>query len=141
MSFLLDTCVISNYLSKRPEARVSSWIDDQIVESLYLSVFSIGEIRNGIVRTIPSRRRGELEIWLNRIKTSFGQRILHFEKDTAETWGELTGKCDSLGNKLPIVDSLIAATAIEKELIVATRNVRDFDRTGVQTFNPWEFES
>jgi predicted nucleic acid-binding protein len=106
--------------------------------ALYLSVLTIGELRKGIDSLPNSRRRDKLESWVGAIKARFDGRILELALPAAEQWGAMVAEGFRLGAPLPIVDGLIAATALEHGLVLVTRNVRDFERLGVEVFNPWE---
>ena len=141
MGFLLDTCVISEFVSRRQERSVVEWLNSQPLDSLFLAAFSIGEIRTGIARLQPSKRKSELEEWLDRVKGMFRGRIYAFDLSSAERWGQLMADKKALKRTLPIVDTFIAAIAIQHGHIVATRNVRDFEIGGVSIFNPWEYVS
>jgi len=106
--------------------------------SLYLSVLTIGELRKGIDSLPTSRRREKLESWVGVIKLRFDGRILQLDLAAAEQWGSMVAAGFRLGRPLPIMDGLIAATALEHGLTLVTRNIRDFARLGVDVFNPWE---
>jgi predicted nucleic acid-binding protein len=85
-----------------------------------------------------SRRRDQLEAWLETVKLRFGERLLGFGEAEAETWGKMTGLADSIGRSLPVIDALIAATALENGHVVVTRNIKDFQQCGVDTLDPWQ---
>lgn len=136
MAWLLDTNVISELrrgLKCHPKVR--AWAEAIDDEDFFLSVLTLGEIRDGIER---QRRRDPvqataLERWLNMTVKHFQGRIHPVCQSVAERWGRLLP-----GESLPDVDALIAATALEHRLTVATRNVRDFIRCGVPVANPFE---
>jgi predicted nucleic acid-binding protein len=105
---------------------------------LYLSVISLGEILKGITILPTSKRRTELQQWLDgTLRPWFGDSILRIDEPIAERWGILAGQCKLKGRPLKVANGLIAATALVHELAVVTRNVRDFDGLGVQMVNPW----
>src|SRR5258708_8185595 len=106
--------------------------------ALYLSVLTLGELRKGIDTLPPSRRRDKLESWVGEIKRRFDGRILELDLSAAEQWGLMVAEGFRLGSPLPIVDGLIAATALEHGLVLVSRNVRDFERLGADVFHPWE---
>jgi len=138
MSYLLDTCLISELVSKQPERKVLDWLDAQIPEELYLSVITIGEIAKGISKIAASQRKEELRIWLNEtLLDRFAERIIGIDLETMLLWGELVGNLEKLGRPLPILDSLIAAIAIHNSLSLVTRNEKDFVESGVAIVNPW----
>lgn len=138
MKHLLDICVLAEYKKPVPSVKVIEWLDLQIEESLFLSVLTIGEIEKGIVRLPSSTRKTDLENFLETLLTRFDRRILSLDTPTLRRWAKLTGILERKGRVLPIIDSLIAATALEHHLTIVTRNVADFDGTGVDTLNIWE---
>lgn len=139
MNYLLDTCVVSEFVSPQQSPNVVAWLDSRPLDSLFLSVFSIGEISKGIARLKPSRRRDELEQWFTRIKAMFKGRILVFDEAAAETWGNFIVDPDVVRRTLPIVDTFICAIAIRQGLSIATRNAKDFEVKGVEVFDPWKY--
>ncbi|OGA45642.1 MAG: recombinase [Betaproteobacteria bacterium RIFCSPLOWO2_12_FULL_62_58] len=139
MSLLLDTSVISELVRKSPHGPVLDWIDKQNEASLHLSVITIGEIEKGIARLPASARRSKLQSWVRvDLITRFGRRLLPIDIQTATRWGTLVGESEKRGKPLPVIDSLIAATALVHGLAVVTRNVGDFERCGVACINPWD---
>jgi len=121
-----------------PQESVSQWLDNADDEQLYLSVISLGEILKGITILPPSKRRTDLQQWLDGIlRPWFGDRILRIDEPIAERWGVLAGQCKLRGRPLKVADGLIAATALVHELAVVTRIVNDFDGLGLQIVNPW----
>ena len=137
--FLLDTNVPSELIRPHPEPRVKTWIAAQSLDASFISAVSFGELRKGITLRSPGKRRTELELWLETdLSVLFFGRILPVIRSTAERWGELEGQCQMKGTPLNAGDGLIAATAIEHDLTVVTRNVKDFAGLGVAIFDPWE---
>ncbi|MCC6586570.1 MAG: type II toxin-antitoxin system VapC family toxin [Bryobacterales bacterium] len=137
--FLLDTNVLSEFVRTRPEPKALDWIADRELESLFVSVVSLGELRKGITMMAPSRRRFDLERWLETALTvQFTGRILPVTRSVAETWGRLEAHRHQVGRPLSVPDGQIAATAIESELLLVTRNVSDFEGLGVEIVNPWD---
>ena len=136
--YLLDTCVLSELTKRRPEPAVIEWVDAVDEASLFISVITVGEIRKGIARLAHSARRGELETWLEMdLLGRFANRILPFDVETLLFWGALTARLEGEGRPLPAVDSLIAATSLHNHLALVTRNVKDFEGTGLVIVNPW----
>jgi len=137
--FLLDTNVPSELIRARPNPRLESWVYAREEQSLYLSVVSIGELRRGFVTLPPGKRRTELERWFeNELLPRFHGRILPVTHSIAERWGVLDGQCQLNGTPLGTADGMIAATAIEHDLALVTRNVKDFPGLGLELFNPWD---
>ena len=133
--FLVDTNVISALRRSERHPAVARWMAAQRYSDLYLSVVTIGEIERGIAR---AQRRDppfalDLSLWLEHVLSWYGERILPADLAVARRWGPI---CDALGHEG--MDLLIAATALEHGLTVVTRNVSDFEPTGVPVLNPFE---
>ncbi|HVZ87359.1 MAG TPA: type II toxin-antitoxin system VapC family toxin [Polyangia bacterium] len=136
--FLLDTNVPSELTRPQADARVEEWLDAVDDEQLFLSVVALGEIVKGLTILPASKRRRELQQWIDTtLLPWFDGRILPVTESIAERWGILAGECHLKGRGLSMADGLIAATALEHDLTVATRNVRDFADLGVHVFDPW----
>jgi predicted nucleic acid-binding protein len=137
--FLLDTNCISELVRPRPDRRVMEWADATNEASLYLSVLTLGEIRKCLAALPQGTRRTKLETWLEvDLKSRFHDRILPVDAEVADRWGLLTAEARRKGKPLPVIDGLLAATALHHNLTVVSRNTGDFARTGVAVFNPWE---
>ncbi|MFN5953248.1 MAG: type II toxin-antitoxin system VapC family toxin [Dolichospermum sp.] len=138
MTYLLDTCLISELVAKEPNQKVLDWVDAQVPETLYLSVITIGEIAKGICKLTPSKRKESLTTWLNEtLPNRFEHRILTIDVSTMVLWGNLICQLEQNGRPLPAMDSLIAAIALQHSLSLVTRNEKDFAGTGVVIINPW----
>jgi predicted nucleic acid-binding protein len=136
--FLLDTNVPCELTRPRSDSNVEKWLGDANDDLLYLSVVSLGEIYKGLAILPLSRRREQLQDWLEEtLRPWFGGRILPISETIARRWGTLAGECQIQGRSLKLADGLIAATALEHNLSVVTRNVRDFEGLGLQVINPW----
>lgn len=135
MTYLLDTNVLSETRKRQPAAGVTDWITATPPERLHVSVLTLGEIEQGISRI---RGRGDqaqaagLERWLREVELGFADRILPVTLQVASAWGR-----HQHAQPLPVVDGLIAATARVNGLTVVTRNVKDFERSGVLVLNPF----
>lgn len=139
MKYLLDTCVISELIAKKPSKKVIDWIDNIEQESVYLSVVTVGEIRKGIEKLPESKRKVSLQQWLNdELLIRFQDKMLVIDTHVMLAWGELTGRLDIEGNRMPAIDSLIAAIAIHNNCSLVTRNQDDFQNVGLSIINPWE---
>ncbi|MBZ5592693.1 MAG: type II toxin-antitoxin system VapC family toxin [Acidobacteriia bacterium] len=137
--FLLDTNIIAELIKPRPEPRVVAWVDATDENLLYLSVLTLGEIRKGIVGLPHAARQAELEAWLESdLRLRFAGRILTVDEAVAERWGIIAGNAAMRGAVMPVIDGLLAATAIHNNLTLVTRNTGDVAETGVLVFNPWE---
>jgi len=138
MTYLLDTCLISELVAKQPNQKVLDWLNAQVPETLYLSVITIGEIAKGISKMTTSKRKESLTTWLNKtLPNRFEHRILSLDFSTMLLWGNLIGQLEQNGRPLPAMDSLIAAIALQNSLSLVTRNENDFAGTGVVIVNPW----
>lgn len=138
MNYLLDTCVISELTRRTPDVQVVSWIREQDPRSLYLSYLTIGELWKGIVKRGADTRAKRLERWLlNDILKAYTDRILPVDDSVAFVWGDVCGSEERVGKKFPVVDSLIAATALARRMTLVTRNVNDVTGTGVLIMNPF----
>ena len=138
MSYLADTNAISEFKKKTPNQNVLDWFAAQTEESLFLSVITIGEIEKGIAKILNQGRKAKYETWLNNLIVRFDQRILPISIRVARRWGELYGTLQGAGTVLPNWDSLIAATALEYDLTIITRNEADFENTGAKVLNVWD---
>lgn len=134
MRFLVDTNVLSEARKPRRDKNVSRWLDAAAQSDLYLSVASVTEIQNGV--TLARRRQPDfarvLDEWLATIIELYGDRILPVTVPIARRWGALSA---ALGHRE--LDLVIAATALEHELVVASRNTDDFVPAGVAVLNPF----
>jgi predicted nucleic acid-binding protein len=135
MSFLLDTNFVSELRKRdRCDRGVRSWYDQNSPEDCYLSVVTTAELRRGVelCRLSDSDGAMALEHWLNGLRVTFQNRILSVTDEISDIWGETCVR-----QPLPIMDGFIAATAIRYRLTVITRNEKDFQRAGVDYFNPF----
>ena len=134
MNYLLDTNVLSETRRSRPDRRVLRWLRETPPGSLYVSVLTLGEIAKGIavleMRDAP--RALSVAQWLNQIRVEYGRQVISIDGTIAELWGRL-----SASRTLPVIDGLLAATALVHGMKLATRNVRDLKDTGVAVFDPW----
>jgi toxin FitB len=132
--YLLDTNVISETRKSRPDAGVVAFLSAVGSDELFLSVLTLGELRKGVAlkrRTDPVASSG-LAMWVEGIVTDFADRILPIDSAIALRWGEL-----SAGRSLPVIDMLIAATALSRSFMLVTRNTKDFQSSGVLLLDPW----
>ncbi len=137
--YLLDTNVPSEFSRDRPQPRVAAWLKAQPPTTLYLSAVTIGEIRKGLVVLPQGRRRTELEAWFHTdLLVWFRNRILPVTDSIADRWGVLEGQCQLKGTPLNTADGMIAATALQHDLTLVTRNIKDFAALGVVLLNPWD---
>lgn len=138
MKYLLDTCLISELAKKEPNPAVVNWLDEQDEQKLFLSVLNLGELQKGISKLADGAKKDELQAWVTLdLVERFTGRIIDIDLNVALSWGRIQGDAERLGEKLPVMDALIAAVAAAHKLAVVTRNVRDMERCGVRVCNPW----
>ena len=134
MSFLLDTNIVSELRKgAKTHAGLLAWFDEQPARSLFLSVVTVGEIRQGIeqARRTDPRWAGSLDRWVQGLTQYYEDRLLSIDGTVAEEWGRIRA-----GRTVPVVDALLAATARVHDLTIVTRNVRDFRGLAVRVLNP-----
>jgi toxin FitB len=134
VSFLLDTSVVSEIRKKTPDPGVSAWFESVPAGKLFLSVLVVGEIRRGIeglVRKDPAQAEA-FERWLSRLVSAYGDHVVPITARVAEAWGRL-----NVPDPVPVVDGLMAATALVHNWTLVTRNARDVKSTGVRLLNPF----
>jgi len=137
--YLLDTCLISKLVRKKPSSQVTEWVTAQEERDLCLSVLTIGELVKGVHRLTDASRKRSLSTWISRdVMQRFGGRVLPVSVEMADCWGRLTAQRETAGAPLPVVDGLIAATAMIHHLAVVTRNISHMAAAGVQLLNPCE---
>ena len=138
MRLLLYTNVLSEVTRPAPDARVLDWLDRLDEDRSFISVISIAEIRRGVALMDEGRKRDALAEWLARdLPQRFEHRVLPVDEPVALAWGDLMGIAKRRGRGLSSMDGLIAATAIARQLTLATRNTRDFEDFGIELFDPW----
>lgn len=140
MNFLLDTNIVSEWAKPRPSPRVVSWLTDADEDHLFLSAVSIAEIYYGIgILPAQSAKRERLKVWLTAdLVARFAERLLGIDLETAMVWGRVAAQTKAAGRQIGVMDGFIAATALRHDLTLVTRNVVDFDRTGLRLLNPWQ---
>ncbi|MEO7538438.1 MAG: type II toxin-antitoxin system VapC family toxin [Pyrinomonadaceae bacterium] len=138
MSYLLDTNVVSETERKRPNRKVVEWLDIIDAGNVYLSSVTIGEIKKGVTKLPSGKRKAHIQNWLEDVRKHFGSRILPLTEQTFLVWGKMMAEFEQRGIVRPALDSLLEATALEHDLVLVTRNVRNFQHSSVTTLNPWE---
>jgi tRNA(fMet)-specific endonuclease VapC len=139
MNYLLDTCVISEALTRQPNPKVLEFVDNLDPEEVYLSAITIGELFKGIARLPASRRKNDLQTWFeDELLVRYEGKILALDAQALMTWGRLMARLEADGSIMPALDSLIAAIVLTHDMTLVTRNVSDFENSGVKIANPWE---
>jgi len=139
IGFLLDTNIISELIKPRPDRRVATWIETIDEQLFFLSVLTLGEIRKGITSLAEPKRRVALEDWLDRdLMLRFSGRILPIDYAVADLWGRIAGTAAARRAPVPVIDGLLAASALHHGLVLATRNTRDLAAVAVPIIDPWQ---
>jgi predicted nucleic acid-binding protein len=134
LQYLLDTNILSETRKKQANERVMSFLSSAEPSALFISVLSLGELRKGVALKIRSDADGakRLGAWVDGLEFSFGERILGVDGAIAREWGELSAQ-----RSRPVVDTLLAATALVHKLTLVTRNISDVHDLGVNLLDPW----
>lgn len=134
MTYLVDANILSEPTKHRPDAKVVAWLSanerDFVVDSVIL-----GEIALGIFVLPRGRKRAQLERWFEAVADRVD--CLEWDASISRHWAQLVAKLRKKGQTLPVLDSMIAATALAHGLTVATHNVRDFQKAGVPVLDPF----
>jgi len=138
MSYLIDTCVISELRKKVPDS-VREWFESKDEDSFLMSVVTVGELLDGIERLKPSKKKRDLESWFfGEVLTRFHGRILPIDENVAKTWGQLSASIRKKGKAIDVQDLYIAATARAHAIAIVTTNVKHFKDVDIPVINPWE---
>jgi predicted nucleic acid-binding protein len=136
LNYLLDTNVISELRKgQKMHPSVQEWWSETDMQTVCISVLVLGEIRQGIerLRIKDPQKAHEIEHWLQLITRSLGARVLVVNQQIADIWGRM-----GIKRTLPLVDSVLAATALAHDLTLVTRNTKDIQNTGVRYLNPFK---
>lgn len=138
--FLVDTNVLSEFNRRgAPDPQVKQWLAAADPDSLYVSVLTLGELRFGVELLLASKRRTQLQQWLERdLPEWFEGRILPVDQAIVHRWGKLRAQAKRQGKPLPVIDALLAATALQHNLTIVSRNVSDFRIAGLPVMDPWQ---
>lgn len=134
MSYLLDTCVISETVKKNPAPKVTQWLSGIGIDQLFLSVITLGEIRKGINSLEDSLKKQNILQWLETdLYSHFLGRTIAVDHVVVDKWGYISARFT-----IPAIDGLIAASALVHNLKLVTRNTKDFENIqGLEVINPW----
>lgn len=137
MSYLLDTTVITEPVQARPNEKVIAWMRETPTIFQFISVLTLGEIRKGVGLLAVGPHRESYRVWLeDALPAEYLNRFLNISTGVADRWRQLMASVD---RSVPVVGSLIAATALHHDLRLVTRNERDFARfPGLTIVNPWQ---
>lgn len=134
---VLDTNVVSEAMKPEPNPAVRAWLNDQAVETLYLSSVTLAELLFGIAALPAGKRKEMLAQALDGLMGLFRDRVLPFDTDAARRYAELAVMAKAGGRGFPTSDGYIAAIAASRGYIVASRDTSPFDAAGVPVLNPW----
>ncbi|MGC2298468.1 MAG: type II toxin-antitoxin system VapC family toxin [Acidobacteriaceae bacterium] len=138
MSFLLDTNVLSEPTRLPPDPGVLAWLASADEDDVFISAITIAEIRRGIQRLSPGKKRANLDEWLERdLYLRFETRILPVDSHVADLCGRLIAHSESKGRPMELADGCIAATALLHAMTLVTRNVSDFETVVSSILVPW----
>jgi hypothetical protein len=136
---ILDTNVVSEFMTSPPASQVLNWLNNQDVASLYLSTITIAEIGYGL-RAMPEGKRRKLlsERFEQFVDSAFSERLLSFDESAARIYGEIMCHCKEIGRPMSSLDGQIAAIARSRGFSVATRNIKDFELCQIELVNPFD---
>jgi predicted nucleic acid-binding protein len=135
---LIDTNVISEPLRASPDPQVVDWLDGQSLETLFLSVVTVAELRFGVALLPAGKRRNDLRERLEtQVLPSFTGRILSFDLAATQAYADLMATAQATGLAIGMADGYIAAIARSNRMTVATRDTSPFKAAGVSVINPW----
>jgi predicted nucleic acid-binding protein len=138
VNVLLDTNVVSEWTKQQPDPGVVRWLATLDEDRAHLSVITLGELREGIDRMPPGRRREQLDAWLRaELPDRFAGRVVDIDISVAQRWGAIRAAGRRASRSLPVVDAFLAATALEHGYAIVTRNVADFAGVVPDLINPW----
>jgi len=138
LKYLLDTNIISEFISKKPNQKVLEFITSLDENHVFLSVITIGEIKFGIEKVKSEKKKETLSHWLyNDLLERFDGRIVDLDTDIMLKWGEVNQHLQNIGKPMPIMDSLIASSCLAKDFVLITRNEKDFYSFDIEMINPF----
>jgi len=138
VNFLLDTNVVSEWAKPRPDPGVVAWLAEADEDRIFISAITIAELRYGVEKMPAGARRNRLDAWLQElVPLRFEERLLAVDADTANVWGRVMAQGQAAGHPPGTMDAFIAATVLQHDMTLVTRNVSDFEPLGVRLVNPW----
>lgn len=138
---ILDTNVISELMKPVPDEEVAHWVAKQDLQQLAVTTISIAEIQRGLKRLPKGKKRAKLEkSFVQFIAEGFEERIFSFNESAANIYGEICQQRESQGLDADSIDMMIASITLAHNAILATRNTKDFTKSGIRLINPWTDE-
>jgi predicted nucleic acid-binding protein len=136
--WLLDTNILSELRRPKPSTKVVEFVSTKALDSLYVSTVNLAEIRFGIELVADAGRRAELNLWLtHKLRPMFDGRVLQITEDVMLIWRLLVEAGRKIGHTFSLPDLIIAATGLHHGLTIVTRDIGDYEKTGVPVVNPW----
>ncbi|WP_373563216.1 type II toxin-antitoxin system VapC family toxin [Tunturiibacter empetritectus] len=136
--YLLDTNVLSETRKKRPDERVLAFLSNVSPTALFMSCLSVGELKKGVAlkrNSDPSAAKA-IAGWVDGLEMNFADRILSVDTASAKLWGEWSAQ-----RPRPVIDTILAATAVVHGLVFVTRNESDVQDLPIKLLNPWRSDS
>lgn len=138
VNYLLDTVAISEAVKSSKDNGYMNWLTTADDERLYVSCLTIGEIQKGVSLADDPKLRQKLEDYLAGLYEAFANRVLELNVYDASLWGKLTAKAQKSGKTPPVIDGLLAAQCLRNQMVLVTRNVKDFEQfTELDILCPW----
>jgi predicted nucleic acid-binding protein len=134
---ILDTNLVSEPLKPKPAAIVLEWLDRQAPETLFITTITLAELQAGVEVLPTGKRRTALQAATTDLVAAFEGRILSFDQDSARAFGRVVAGKQAAGNPIHFADGAIAAMAAMRGFMLATRNIRDYEGTGIKLIDPW----
>jgi predicted nucleic acid-binding protein len=135
---VLDTNVVFEAMKPEPHPAVRAWLNDQAAETLYLSSVTLAELLFGIGSLPAGKRKDMLALILDGLMELFRDRVLPFDADAAQRYAELAVTAKAAGRGFPKPDGYIAAIAVSRGFIVASRDTAPYEAASITVINPWE---
>ena len=134
---ILDTNLVCEPLKPKPDEAVLAWLDRQAPETLYLTTITLAELQSGVEILPTGKRRTALQEATTELVAQFEDRVLPFDQDSAIAFGRVFADTKAAGNPIHFGDCAIAAIAVKRGFVLATRNLRDYKGAGIELINPW----
>lgn len=138
MRYLVDACAMSETVKPKRDPGLVQWFAEVHENDLCMSVLTVAELEKGILKLPASRKKERLLRWVqDDVKERFADRLLDVDLDVAVTWARIRAEAERKGSPPPVIDSLVAATAVAHDCAVVTRNIVHIERCGARVVNPW----
>lgn len=141
MNYLLDTCFLSEFTKPVVNSGVETWFELQPLETLFVSVITLAELKRGVLRLVEGKKRAQLLVWLAGLEQNFASRLVMVDLETVNVWAAQSVLLEKQGKHIAFPDALIAANAMQHGMTLVTRNIKDFDHAKVLLCNPWSGSS